>query len=336
MHWKNPYIVIVCITLIVSALLWGAERAVNDYILTIMQFVGINIILATSLNLTNGFTGLFSVGHPAFMAIGGYTTALLTFPAIKAPLFLPELPSWLLGIEMSFLPALVIGGLVAAATAFIIGVPILRLKGHYLAVGTIAFLVIVNVLLTNMSSITRGPLGLNGLSPFTNIWWIFLWVVVVCYVSWRIKFSSYGRAMISMRENEMAAECCGINLAHMRIMALAIGAFFAGVGGGLWAHLITALTPNTFSLIMAFNLVVMVVVGGSGSITGSVVGAIIFTTTIEIFRPIEEGFELYGVAEVLLALLLIVILIFRPKGLFGTKEPFSIPQTPKIRNIEVS
>lgn len=321
MSWKNPPIVLISITVLVAALLWMTERTVNDYILTIIQFVGINIILATSLNLTNGFTGLFSVGHPAFMAIGGYATALLTFPAAKAPLFLPELPTWLLGIEMSFFPALVIGGLIASATAFIIGVPILRLKGHYLAVGTIAFLIIVSVLLTNMTSITRGPLGLNGLIPFTNIWWIFLWVIIVCYVSWRIKFSSYGRAMISMRENEMAAQCCGINLAHMRIMALVIGAFFAGVGGGLWAHLITALTPSTFSLIMAFNLVVMVVVGGSGSISGSVVGAVIFTATIELFRPIEENLELYGVAEVLLALLLVVILIYRPKGLFGTKEP---------------
>ncbi len=193
-----------------------------------------------------------------------------------------------MGIEMGFFPALIAGGLIATAIAFIIGVPLLRLKGHYLAVGTIAFLIIVTVLLTNMDTITRGPLGLNGLSSFTNIWWIFLWVIIVCYVNWRIKFSSYGRAMISIRENEMAAQCCGINLAFMRIIAFAVGAFFAGVAGGLWAHLITALTPNTFSLIMAFGLVVMVVVGGSGSITGAIAGAVILLSPPNFSAPLKK------------------------------------------------
>lgn len=233
MKYIKPHNILISLTAIAAILLWFLEGNVNDYILTIIQFAGINIILATSLNFTNGFTGLFSVGHPAFMAIGGYTTALLTFPASKVPLFLPELPKWLMGIEMGFFPALIAGGLIATAIAFIIGVPLLRLKGHYLAVGTIAFLIIVTVLLTNMDTITRGPLGLNGLSSFTNIWWIFLWVIIVCYVNWRIKFSSYGRAMISIRENEMAAQCCGINLAFMRIIAFAVGAFFCR--GCRWA-----------------------------------------------------------------------------------------------------
>lgn len=304
-----------------AALVFVLERSVNDYMLTLVQFVGINIILAVSLNVTNGFTGLFSLGHPAFMAIGGYMTALLTFPARKMPLFLPDIPSWMVGIEMHFLPAMLIGGLGAALTAMVVGFPVLRLRGHYLAVATMGFLIIVQVVLTNMDHITRGPLGLNGLPLFTNAWWVYGWVMVVCFVSWRLKFSSYGRTMQALREDEMAATCCGIRPFTTNLMALVIGAFFAGVAGGLWAHLITALTPTSFSLIMAFNIVVMVVVGGSGSITGSVVAAVIFTLITEFFRPIEESMELYGLAEVLMALVLILILVFRPKGIFGVSEP---------------
>lgn len=293
----------------------------NDYLLSLVCFVGIFGILATSLNLTNGFTGLFSLGHPAFMAIGGYTCALLTFSPVKKPLFLPELPSWLASLHLPFFPSLILGGLVAMAAAVIIGIPVLRLKGHYLAVATMGFLIIVQVLITNMENITRGPLGLNGLNELTNVWWVYGWLAVSIYVCWKVKFSSYGRALISIRDNEMAASCLGISLFPARLQALAIGAFFAGVAGGLWGHLITALTPGSFSLALAFSIVVMVVVGGSGSITGSVITAILFTIAKEFFRPLEENYSVYGVGEIFMALVLVVILIYRPQGLMGDSEP---------------
>ena len=297
------------------------QAVLDDYLLMLAAFVGIFIILAVSLNFTNGFAGLFSLGHPAFMAVGGYTSALLTFNPEMKPLFLPELPTWLMTLHMPFLPSLLLGGVMASVMALVVGVPVLRLRGHYLAVATMGFLIIVQVLLTNMESYTRGPLGLNGLDELTNLWWVYAWVVVTVYVCWKIKFSSFGRMLLSVRENELAASCLGLNLFAARLSALVVGAFFAGVAGGLWGHLVTALTPGSFSLALAFSIVVMVVVGGTGSIFGSVVGAILFTCITEIFRPLEENYSIYGVGEILMALILILILVYRPQGLFGTREP---------------
>ena len=297
-----------------------ARHTVDEYVLSIINFVGIYIILSVSLNMTNGFTGLFSLGHPGFMAIGGYVTAILTFPVARKAMFL-ELPQWLADLQLPFLPAVIIGGIFAGITAVIVGLPVLRLRGHYLAVATMGFLIIIQVLIINWESVTRGPLGLNGLPPFTNLWWVYPWVVITVYVGWKIKFSSYGRRMLSVREDETAAQCLGVNLFRTRVAALVIGAFFAGVAGGLWAHLVTAITPSSFSLIMAFNIVVMVVVGGTGSITGSFIAAVIFTLMTEVFRPLEEFLDVYGVGEVVMALVLILILIYRPQGLFGSGEP---------------
>lgn len=298
-----------------------ANKMFNEYILSIITFIGISIILAVSLNITNGFTGLFSLGHPGFMAIGGYVTAILTFPVNRKAMLLPDMYPWLAKLQTPFLPAMLLGGILAAITALFVGVPVLRLRGHYLAVATMGFLIIVQVLIRNWDSMTRGPLGLNGLPALTNLWWVYLWVVVTVYVSWKIKFSSYGRSMLAIREDEVAAQCLGINLFFTRVSALAIGAFFAGIAGGLWAHLITAITPGAFSLIMAFHIVVMVVVGGMGSITGSFLAAILFSTLTEFFRPLEEIFEVYGVGEIFMALILILILIYRPTGMFGSSEP---------------
>lgn len=309
------------------------QRFMNEYLLSLVCFVGIFGILAVSLNLTNGFTGLFSLGHPAFMAIGGYTCALLTFSPVKKPLFLPELPAWLASLHLPFLPSLIIGGVMAAIAAVIVGIPVLRLRGHYLAVATMGFLIIVQVLLTNMESITRGPLGLNGLDEMTNVWWVYGWLAVTVYVCWKVKFSSFGRKLIAIRENELAAKCLGIELFPARLQALVIGAFFAGVAGGLWGHLITALTPGSFSLVLAFTIVVMVVVGGTGSVTGSLLSAVIFTVLTEFFRPLEEDFSIYGVGEIFMALVLVFILVYRSQGIFGCGEPkFFSPRNKLFNN----
>ncbi len=304
-----------------GVLVFALDRTMNDYILSIVCFIGINIILAVSLNLTNGFTGLFSLGHPGFMAVGGYVAAILTFPPARKAMLLPALPSWLAIQEWSLIPAMVTGGICATLMAFLIGIPVLRLKGHYLAVATLGFLIIVQVLITNLESLTRGPLGLNGLPMLTDLWGVYLWVVITLYVCWKIKHSSLGRTFFAIRENEMAAECLGVPLARTRIMAFALGAFFAGIAGGLWGHIITAITPTSFSVIMAFNLVVMVVVGGSGSITGATLAAAMITLGVEILRPLEESLEAYGINEIIMAIGLLLILIYHPQGLFGSREP---------------
>ncbi len=298
-----------------------ARSVLNDYYLSILNFVGISVILACSLNITNGFSGLFSLGHPGFMAIGGYVTAVLTLPVMRKNMFLPELPAFLLDSAWPFFPALVTGGVFAALAAVVVGLPVLRLRGHYLAVATLGFIIIVQVLITNLDTWTRGPLGLNGLPSHTTLWWVWGWALLTLYVSFKLKFSSLGRSMLAIRENELAAECLGIRLAFTRILALAIGAFFAGVAGGLWAHLITAITPKSFSIILAFNLVVMVVIGGTGSITGSFLAAVGITALREALRPLEESLEMYGISEIILAFGLLLVLIYRPKGMFGSNEP---------------
>ena len=315
-RWFFPMLILAC-----AILVFVLRSTMNDYILSIVCFAGINIILAVSLNLTNGFTGLFSLGHPAFMAVGGYVAAILTFPVARKAMLLPALPAWLAAQQWPLLPALILGGLSATLAAFLVGFPVLRLKGHYLAVATLGFLIILQVLITNIESFTRGPLGLNGLPMMTNLWWVYLWVVITVYVCWKVKHSSLGRSMLAIRENEMAAECLGVSLAGTRIMAFALGAFFAGVAGGLWAHLVTAITPTSFSIVMAFNIVVMVVVGGSGSITGATFAAVMLSLVAEFLRPLEENLEAYGISEIIVAIGLLLILIFRPQGIFGSQEP---------------
>jgi branched-chain amino acid transport system permease protein len=318
-----------------AILVFILRATMNDYILSIVCFLGINIILAVSLNVTNGFTGLFSLGHPGFMAVGGYVAAILTFPTARKAMLLPALPAWLATQQWSLMPAVVLGGLCATITAFVIGFPVLRLKGHYLAVATLGFLIIVQVVITNLDRFTRGPLGLNGLPMLTNLWWIYLWVVITVYVCWKIKHSSLGRTMLAIREDETAAECLGVPLARRRILALALGAFFAGIAGGLWAHLVTAITPTSFSVIMAFNLVVMVVVGGSGSITGAALAAALLTLVVEVLRPLEESLEAYGISEVIMAIGLLLILIFRPRGILGSHEPaFLAGKRPRMSSLE--
>ena len=303
-----------------AALTYLATMGLDAYALSVIEFMGINIILAVSLNLTNGLTGLFSLGHPGFMAVGGYTAALLTIPAARKAALLPALPDWLVAQSWNFLPALLAGGVCAAGTALVVGYPVLRLRGHYLAVATLGFIIIVETVIINVPGYTRGALGLSGLAPLTETWWVYGWVVLTLYVCWKLKHSSRGRTMLAIRENEMAAQCLGVNVTATRLLAFCLGAFFAGVAGGLWGHLVTIVTPHSFSILMAFNLVVMVVLGGSGSISGAVLAAIGLTIATEAMRPLEEGLELYGLSQILIAIGVFMTLLYRPKGLFGSSE----------------
>ena len=304
-----------------AALVLAATMSLDDYLLSIIQFVGINVILAVSLNITNGFTGLFSLGHPAFMTIGGYVTAIMSLAPKKKPFLLPDLPEWLAATHLPFLPALIAGGLVAALIAVLVGFPVLRLRGHYLAVATLGLIFIVQGLAVNLDGYTRGALGLNGLPELTSLWWVYGWMLVTLYVCWKLKHSSLGRTMLAIRENELAASCLGVRITRTRILSFALGAFFAGVAGGLWAHLVTLITPSSFSFLFAFQLVVMVVLGGTGSITGAALVGAAITIATEMLHPVEEAVGLFGASQMLLALAVLLVLIFRPKGLFGMAEP---------------
>lgn len=312
------------------AVLIYAQTRLTGYGQTVIGFAGIYAILAVSLSFSNGLTGLFSLGHPAFMMIGGYVAAILTFPVARKGFMLPALPEGLAGIELPLLPATVAGGLAAALVAAVVGFPVLRLRGHYLAVATLGLIIVLRGVVNNADGLTRGALGLNGIPRLASLWVILGWLALTLWVCWRLKHSSVGRSLMALRENEMAAACMGVNRARSRLAAFALGAFFAGVGGALWAHLLTNLTPRSFDLALVFMLVVMVVIGGSGSLVGAVVAASALTVLREILRPVEQAAGAYGLVQILIALVLVSTLILRPQGLFGSGEPRVLrPAAPK-------
>jgi len=310
----------------VIALLVIANFTLSAYYLRIINLVGVNIILVVSLSLTNGFTGIFSLGHAGFMAVGAYTTALLTYPVQRKPLLFPNMPGWLQSLELPFAVALIIGGLLAVLCSLLIGICVLKLHGHYLAVATLGFTVIVNILAANLTDFTRGNSGISGLPQFTDIWWVYIIAAVTIYVVWRLLHSAYGRAMLAIREDDLAAEAMGVGIVRHKLLAFCTGAFFAAIGGSLYGHLIMSINPNMFSYSMAFGLVLMLVIGGSGSIAGAILGAVLLTLIPELLlNKLERGIELfgvrlpqmYGLSQVLMSLALIFIIILKPKGLLG-------------------
>ncbi len=319
------------LTALGAAAVWAATASLNNYLLTLIAFAGINVMLAVSLSLSNGLTGLFSLGHPAFMMVGGYIAAILTFPANRKGFMLPDLPEWLAAQQWPLLPALLVGGAVAGLAAIMAGFPVLRLRGHYLAVATLGLIFILRAVVNNLDGYTRGALGLSGIPKLTDLWWVYAWVVITLFVCWRIKHSSLGRTMMAMRENEMAAACMGVPLARTRLMAFAIGAVFAGIAGGLWAHLVTNLTPTSLGVFLAFQLVVMVVLGGQGSLAGAALAAVGLSAIANLLRPVEQSTGIYGMTQIVVALVLIGVLIFRPQGLFGSREPGVLMRRPGNR-----
>ena len=316
--------------LILVALLALAQRYLNNYYLRVLSVIGISVILSVSLNLTNGFTGDFSLGHAAFMSIGAYSAAILTLsPAVKQTMN-EGLPAGLQQITIPFILAIIVGGLMASVLAVIVGIPVLRLRGHYLAVATLGLMVIVRVVANNWQSVTRGARGINGLPPHTTIWWTYGLAAVTIYVVWRLVHSHYGHAMIAIREDELSASARGVRVFPTRLLAFTVSAFFAGAAGGLWAHLITAITPSSFSFAITFNVIVMLVVGGMGTISGSVIGPVVIVLLQEMLRRVETilaggGTPVYGLTQITIAVLAILIMIYRPAGIMGGRE-IKLPQ----------
>jgi branched-chain amino acid transport system permease protein len=286
----------------------------NPYYFRILMFTGINIILAVSLNLVNGFTGQFSMGHAGFMSVGGYVAAYLTL------LFRDKYPA-LFGssaVLLIFIGALFAGGLVAAATGYLVGLPSLRLKGDYLAIVTLGFGEIIRVVLLNIPAV-GGAAGLPAIPPLTTFGIVFTVVILTVFVVWRLVNSAHGRGFLSVREDEIAAEAMGVNTTQAKVRAFVIGAFFAGVAGGLFAHYLTYLNPAMFNFNKSFEIIIMIVLGGMGSLTGAVFAAVLLTVIPEALRPLQEITGL-DFRMVIYSLLLIILMLTRPNGLFGTHE----------------
>lgn len=285
--------------------------------------IGRWITLAVSLNLINGLAGQFSLGHAAFAAIGGYASGAVT--VYLGPMLLGTEARWEpgaapLGWNLLFAASLIVGGLVSAAVGFLVGIPSLRLRGDYLAIVTLGFGEVVRVVIEHVEPV-GGSLGFNGIPLITNFFWMYLVAIVTIIAVRNIAQSSFGRALLSIREDEIAAESMGVHLTRHKVTAFAIGAFFAGMAGGLFAHQQGSIQPTAAGFIESIQIVVMVVLGGIGSITGSVLAAILLTLLPEIVRTVAPQAEPYRM--VLYALLLIGLMLTRPQGLLGGRE-FSV------------
>ena len=312
------------------ALLFVFEGMFDVFTMQIFKLCAINIILALSLNLINGFTGLFSLGHAGFMAVGAYTCAILTMsPEQKEANFvLQPIVPWLAEVHIPFVPALLLGGVFAGFIGWLLGVVALRLRDDYLAIATLGFSEIIRVVLTNAQTVTNGSLGLKGLPRFTTMWWAWGSAIVVTLFLVLLIKSSYGRAFKAIRDNEIAAESMGVNVFGMKVLSFTISSFLAGIAGGLLAHYLTTIDPKQFIFLKTFDILLIVVLGGVGSITGSVVAAIVVTVAMEALRfldgPLNLGFMVTngspGLRMVFFSALLMVVVIYRQQGLMGKSE----------------
>lgn len=233
--WLNrqrlPLLIMLGASLIFCALVNGFADQ-SSYLVRVIVLLGINIILVVALNLSNGFTGVFSLGHVGFMAIGAYVSSILTLTLETKSENLPDLPVWLAHVQFGFLPALLIAGVLAAIVAWLIGIPLMRLSGHYVSVATLGFLVIVHIVLINWTQFTRGARTFSGVLQYTTLWWVYAWLLITIYVVWRVVNSPYGRMLLAVREDSIAAKVVGINILRARLLAFVISAFLTAVGGG--------------------------------------------------------------------------------------------------------
>jgi branched-chain amino acid transport system permease protein len=304
--------------LIVLALLYGLDfvfqgRLISPYFTRILMLSGIAITLAVSLNLINGFTGQFSIGHAGFMAVGAYSSAYFTVNyGIK---IVEALGSGTVGWVVSLAVATVVGAAFAGLAGLVVGVPSLRLKGDYLAIVTLGFGQIIVVFLNNIEAI-GGARGYSGIPIVKSFFWIFLIAILTIVMVYNIVNSAFGRALISIREDELAAEAMGVNTTRYKVMAFVISSAMAGAGGVLLAHFDGYLNPKSFEFIKSFEILIMIILGGLGSIVGSVLGAIVLTILPEALR----GFAEYRM--VIYSLLLIILMITRPQGLLGKTAAF--------------
>ena len=287
--------------------------SIDPYFLDVLIGVGINVILAVSLNLVNGHTGQFSLGHAGFMAVGAYLSAAVSM----------FLGPRLLGLDGGssfqqnglFLGALIAGGLSAAFAGLLVGVPSLRLKGDYLALVTLGFGEIIRVTFQNIE-VLGGALGMNGIPAYTSIFWVLAFVAITVFVVTCLVNSTYGRGFLATHDDEVASEAVGLNTTRYKIVAFVIGAFFAGIAGGLYGHFKMTITPTGFDFTKSIEIVVMVILGGMGNTVGVILAAVLLTLLPELLRPVAE-FRM-----IIYSFLLIVLMLARPQGLFNFRYSF--------------
>ncbi|MEZ5429564.1 MAG: branched-chain amino acid ABC transporter permease [Pyrinomonadaceae bacterium] len=321
-------IAIIAVLYVISLMMSEAGlfgMGIDNYTARLFVFIAINVILATSLNLINGFTGQFSIGHAGFMAVGAYASAYFTVnygEAIERAV--SGSPGGAFSSALVLILAIIIGAIGASITGLIVGIPSLRLKGDYLAIVTLGFAEIIRIVILNIDAV-GGATGYQ-VPGYADFLWIGFFAVITVVVVHNIVRSDMGRALISIREDELAAEAMGVNTTRYKVTSFVISSAFAGIAGVLFAHYNKFLSTNDFQFIKSFEVIIMIVIGGMGSMTGAIIGAVVVTLLPELLRRLPEiqvagtTFNFADLRLVIFALILILTMIFRPQGLLGTKE----------------
>jgi branched-chain amino acid transport system permease protein len=299
----------------------ATEAVMIEYAQRVVLLAGINVILAVGLNLINGTTGQFSIGHAGFMAVGAYGCA---FVSVKlAPIITSLVGAGAVADAVTFNLALLVGAVLAGGAGLLVGLPSLRLRGDYLAIVTLGFGEIIRIVFNNSPALgaATGYFGDSpaGLPPYTSFFWVFLWAAAVIALVRNVTFSQLGRSLSAIREDEIAAEAMATPTTRLKVLAFTLSAATAGIAGGLFAHLQSGIRPEDFRFDKSIDMIVMIIVGGLGSITGAALGGIFVAVTLELMRGLQE-YNLQEFRLVLYALLLIVIMLVRPQGLLGTRE----------------
>jgi branched-chain amino acid transport system permease protein len=330
---KRYFTTILLVTILVLSTLYLANSFLDDYSLMVLSNLGIFIILAVSYNLINGVTGQFSLEPNGFVAIGAYVTALLLLsPEAKIDNFMISDPSPLvMWMNASFVPALLISGIVASLVALTLAFPVFRVRGDYLAIVTLGFGFIIRIIAINEDSYTNGSMGLSNIPEYAN----FISIGVIAFISTvlilNMVYSKYGRAMKAIRDDEDAASAMGINTFKIKTIAFMTSAFFEGMAGGLLATLLTTISPEQFSFMLTFQILIIIVLGGLGSTSGAILGAVLVIVGMEGLRFLDQpnlfGFETDahpGLRMVVFSAILILIMLFARKGIMGDKEIWDI------------
>ena len=328
---RVPKLTLTIVAVILFAIfLDKAPEFLNGYWQRILNLIAINAILALSLNLIYGITGMFSLGHAGFMAIGAYVSALLVLsPAQKNAMWiLEDIYPWLLNVNAPFVLSIILAGLVAAFFGLLVALPVLRLGGDYLGIATLGFAEIIRILITNTARLTNGSLGLKGIPAYTTLFmsWGCLGIVLLCTVC--MLRSNFGGVLRAVRDDEVAAKMMGINTFKVKVLAFTLGCFGGGLGGALMGNLITTIDPKMFMITQTYNILMIIVVGGLGSVTGSIIGSFLVTTMLEWLRFVENPITIFninipgipGMRMVIFSLLLIMVIIFRREGIMGMRE----------------
>jgi branched-chain amino acid transport system permease protein len=316
-RWRQPLVISGLFLLFLGL----PESGLTDsYVELVLKYIGINIILAISLNLVNGYMGEFSVGHAGFMAIGAYVAAILTvwlFPAGMGPILFPL--------------AVFAGGAAAAVAGLGLAFPSFRTRGDYLAIVTLAFNMIVKSVLENLE-VVGGPRGFMGMEKLTSLAWVYVWVIVALFLARNFVYSGFGRGVLSIREDETASGLVGVHTRQVKVLTFVFSAFLAGIAGGLFAHELQFINPRSFTILKSTDMLVMVYLGGVSSLGGSILGATVYTLVLELLRSV---LQMAGISQewrlVVAPLMLVLIMLRRPRGIMGMREfRFLVPREERI------